>query len=79
MAEPDYRTILLSLIGSLTLCDHMGDVSNDVQEALDQIGLKIEWDEWHELGAALGKMGVTTLLGTPLSDADDEESDGSEE
>ncbi len=76
----DHRAILLSLIGSLTLCDHMGDVSNDVQEALDQIGLKIEWHEWHELGNALGAMGVTTLLGTPLgSDEDDEDDDTEEE
>lgn len=66
------RDILLSLIGSLTLCDHMGDVADDVNEALKQIGLKIEWDEWRQLGDALGKMGVKTIWNTDLGSDDDD-------
>lgn len=69
----DYRTLLLAFIASLTLADHMGDVSNEVEEVLRCLGLKIEWDEMHELGTALGKMGVTTLYGSDLSADDDED------
>jgi len=64
----NYREILLQFIASITLCDHMGDVSNDVSDVLEKIGLNIEWDEWHELGRALGKMGVTTLVGSKLGE-----------
>ena len=71
MADPDYRQILLQLIGSLTLADHMGDAAGDVAQALKMAGLDIEWDDLNELGARLGQMGVTTLHGTPLSSDDD--------
>jgi hypothetical protein len=65
---PDYRAILLKLIGSLALCDHMGDVASDVQAALTQIGLDIKWDDLSDLGKKLGEMGVTTLYDTSLAD-----------
>lgn len=71
--EIDYRHVLLQFIGSLTLCDHMGDVSNDVDTVLKKIGIDIEWNEWHELGHALGDMGITTLQGTPLTREESEE------
>lgn len=61
------RDLLLKFIASLTLCDHMGDVSNDVTEVLKFLGLEIEWDEWSDLGNALAKMGITTLNGTDLT------------
>jgi len=64
----DYKTLLLQFIASLTLCDHMGDVSNDVGLVLKKLNLKIEWDEWGELGRALSDMGVTTLVGTKLNE-----------
>lgn len=72
MSQTD-REILLQLIGSLTLCDHMGDVSNDVETALKRIDLDIEWADLDELGTELGKRGVTTLYGTPLASDVDEE------
>lgn len=69
MAEPPTaRDILLMLIGSLTLADHMGDVSGDVSKALKMLGLDIEWDDWGDLGKRLAEMGVTTLYGTSLGD-----------
>lgn len=68
MSEIDYRTLLLQLIGSLTLCDHMGDVSNDVDFVLKKLGIEIEdWDEMYELASKLGEMGITTLYGTELT------------
>jgi hypothetical protein len=75
--EPDCRMLLLQLIGSLTLCDHMGDVSNDVVMVLKKLG--IEWespedgqDEWGTLAHQLHEMGVTTLYGSQLWCAEDE-------
>lgn len=68
MTADEYRELILSLIASLTLCDHMGDVADDVNETLKRLGVTIEWDEWHDLGRALGKMGVTTLYGTPIGE-----------
>lgn len=68
----DYKAILLALIGSLTLADHMGDASTDIDEALDQIGMKIEYEDLGDLGTILGRdHGVKTLHGTDLYDVDD--------
>lgn len=62
------RMVLLQLIASLTLCDHMGDVSNDIEEALRQIGVDLSWDTLDDLRQALHTRGITTLYGTSLSD-----------
>jgi len=62
----NYREIILKFIGSLTLADHMGDVTNDIEQVLGLLGIKIEWNDLTELGTALGNMGVTTLRGTSL-------------
>jgi hypothetical protein len=76
MSELDYKTILLQFIGSLTLCDHMGDVSNDVVQVLERIGLNIEWDDWPDLGRELARMGITTLYGTSLGSEPNEMEEG---
>ncbi len=60
------RTLLLQFIGSLTLCEHMGDVSNDVETVLKRLGVQVDWDDLDELGDHLGEMGITTLHGTSL-------------
>lgn len=76
--QPDYRKILLQLIGSLTLADHMGDASNDMDTAL-RMALpecvdEIDELEWEDLGEWLCKKhGVTTLHGTPLWEPEDDE------
>lgn len=72
MTEPNYKDILLQLIASLTLSDHMGDVAGDIDGALKQAGVDIEWDDLSDLGRKLGKMGVTTLYGTKLGEDEDE-------
>ena len=59
--------ILLSLIASLTLCDHMRDVANDVKMALKRAGITVEWEDLYELRLALGRMGISTLSGVKLS------------
>jgi len=74
----DYKTILLRFIGSLSLADHMGDVSNDVDEVLKQIGEGPLLDEVEALDddgeffpavrKVLHKRGITTLYGTALGD-----------
>lgn len=79
MTADEYKALLLSFIGSLTLCDHMGDVTNDIDDVLKKLGLDIEWDELHELGVALGKMGVKTQYGTELASDEAEEDDEDDE
>ena len=64
----DYKALLLQFIGSLTLCDHMGDVSNDVQTVLKRMNMPLEFDDWDDLGEALSKIDVTTLMGTKLKE-----------
>jgi len=73
----EYRNLLLSLIGSLTLCDHMGDVSNAVDECLRRVGMPedVLESDWEDLGKELGKLGVRTLYGTDLYDPDESEDD----
>lgn len=69
------REILLSFIGSLTLCDHMGDVADDVCTTLKLLGLEeiakeadndTRDDFWLALSTVLGKRGIKTLYGTNL-------------
>ncbi len=70
----DDRTILLQFIASLTLCDHMGDVSNDVSDVLKKLGPPYdswEWDEWHDLSERFRQAGITTLNGTEFSPPDE--------
>ena len=72
MGEPYYKLLLLQLIGSLTLCDHMGDVSDDVSEVLKRLGIKVgDWNDWCELGHQLGNQGMTTLYGTEVGHKDE--------
>ena len=73
----DYRNsehkLLMELIASLTLADHMGDVSNDVSYVLTKLGLNnVAADDWdgeahfEETMKMLHGLGVTTLYGTSL-------------
>lgn len=63
----DYKQILLQLLASLMLCDHMGDVGNDMAEVCDRIGLPTDINgEFVPLKKLLHEMGVTTLYGTSL-------------
>ena len=68
LPKPDYRKILLSLIASLSLDDHMGDVSGSVSEALKQAEIEIEWEDWEELQRGLHAQGIETLWDTSLED-----------
>lgn len=65
----EMRDLVLQLIASLTIADHMGDVAEDIVEALKRLGLgDLEWQDLSDLGMELGKLGVTTLHGTSLGD-----------
>lgn len=80
LADPTAETLrrlLLQLVGSLTLSDHMGDAGNAVTTALGrlhELGLWPggDWDDWGQLQALLARRGVTTLHGTDLSSEEDE-------
>lgn len=82
MREMTDRQILINLIASLSLADHMGDVANDAETALKRAGIPFNYSEyegdedwWPRLARWLAKEhGATTLYGTTFSDdVDDEE------
>jgi hypothetical protein len=56
--DDESRSHLLSWVRSLTLADHIGDVANDVDRLLKDLGVNVEWDELSELDTELGKLGV---------------------
>lgn len=68
----DDRKILLEFIASLTLCDHMGDVGDDIDTVLKRIGFvgptSVNGNEDYlvEVRALLHKEGIRTLYGNPL-------------
>jgi hypothetical protein len=74
MPEIDYRTLLLQLCASLTLCDHLGDVLDDVLFVLRALEMEpAEWDDLADIGRALGQQGITTLYGTSLGEEDEDD------
>lgn len=64
--DDEWERFVLQFIGSLTLCDHMGDVTNDVDTVLKRLGYEVDWDEMSDLADWLAERGVTTLQGTSL-------------
>lgn len=77
MSAPNYEEILLQLCASLTLGDHMGDVGDDVVEALKRAGVPMLEDEdsegWtDDVAKTLHARGITTLYGTPVGGEDDD-------
>lgn len=67
------RELLLSLLASLTFCDHMGDVADCVDRVMKQLGIEYEdTGEWElDVGRALHLLGVKTLYGTEIGGQDD--------
>lgn len=67
--------LVLQLVASLQLADHMGDASSDVDKFLEMAGIHLEADDMDEspYWDALAGMGVTTLYGTTLSPRDDDD------
>ena len=64
----DYKTLLLQFIASLTLAEHIGDVSEEIDEVLKRVGrIDLLYEDMSDLRTALGKEGVTTLYGTELT------------
>ncbi len=76
MPEPDYKALLFQLCASLTLCDHMGDVAEDIFDVLKMAGLEKAEEEtgtedWMDLVLKTLPPGTTTIYGTTLRDDDD--------
>ena len=61
MEPKDYKELILSFIYSLTLCDHMGDVADDIHEMLDRLDVNVEWNKLSELRDILVKMGIDSI------------------
>lgn len=83
---PDYRTIMLSLIGSITSADDLGDVTNSITEAIKQARIDIgkctelnntsyAFHYFVELAERLHSMGVKTLKGTEIARVPQEQLD----
>lgn len=72
MSDIDHRELLLQFIASLTLCDHMGDVSYEITCVLERMGVEVpEKDDGDWLGDVRNEMArrqVTTLHGTSLDE-----------
>ena len=65
----DYKELFFKLIASLTLCDHMGDVMEDVECALRRAGVEIPeiHDDYAEdVMDYCFKHNITTLYDTSL-------------
>lgn len=78
MSEMTDRELLLAFVGSLTLCDHMGDAADAVSRVLGELGVEHpqaddsdEW--WPGLRRDLHALGVKTLYGTELWSQEDED------
>lgn len=72
--------LIYQFIGSLTLCEHMGDVCNDIGFVLKQLDSDIKSEDWSDLDELmdiLAKRGITTLYNTSLGADTDEEPEGS--
>jgi len=59
--EVDYRKLILELIAALCQCEDMGDVSSEVAEVLERMGVNIEWADFDELLGHLNGMGIYGL------------------
>ena len=60
---------ILKFIASLCLCEHMGDVADDIDKVLMDIDFEVgEWNDLSELLGELAKHNVTTLYGTEITD-----------
>ena len=62
--------LVLQLVASLCLADHMGDAWSDVDRFLKKASIKLEVDEMDESPyfKGLAKLGVSTLYGTNLGE-----------
>ena len=62
------KEYILKFIASLCLCDHMGDVADDIDKVLMDIDFEVgEWNDLSELLGELAKHNITTLYGTEIT------------
>lgn len=67
--DVDYRDLLMRLIVSLTLCDHMGDAGDDVNTVLKITNPDIKWDDWDDLRTQLTALGYKGLYDRTIDTA----------
>lgn len=60
------RALALQFAASLTLADHLGDVSESLDKFLREAGVPMAWEDFPDLQRQLAARGVTTLYGTSL-------------
>ncbi len=67
-ATPDGERVLLCFIMSLCLCDHMGDVGNQIERVLNWTGIDVgKWESADELFGILEARGYKTVSQTDWS------------
>ena len=78
--EHDPRQVVINLVASLSLADHMGDAYEDAALALEQVGVELPDDldsygkePWEALGKYLGQHhAAETVWGTSMGPELDE-------
>lgn len=75
MSAEELKKLILQFIASLCLCDHMGDVADDINAVLERLGIEVQWDDLRDLAKWCGRQNITTLYGTSLKDDSEEEED----
>jgi len=65
-SETKHKELLLQFIASLTLCENIGDILDDIESVFKRLEMKIPFEDFNELGTALREMKITTLYGTEI-------------
>lgn len=74
--DKDYKAMILSLVASATLCDHMGDMWNDLNFVLKEMGEDDLLEEFDELPKKLHLRGIKTVYGSEVWSKEDEDAEG---
>ena len=69
----EYHKLILSIVASATIADHMGDMWDDLNKVLEEIGEKELTEDHDELHDKLAKRGIKTVWGSELEIEDDTE------
>lgn len=59
----EYEMLLLRFVKSLCLCDHMGDVSNSIDDVFQILGIELDVEDLSLLYVELDAQDVKTLSG----------------
>jgi hypothetical protein len=64
----DYKELLLQFLASLTMCEDIMEVSQDVYFLLNKMEIDVEWEILPDLASYFAEQNITTLYGSSLKD-----------